>query len=150
MLSKTSEYALRAVLHLAREGADLPVRASEISRVLDVPANYLSKILHALARADILTSERGPRGGFRLARPANELTLAAVIEPFDPLMQQRSCLLGRPECSDATPCAVHDRWKQVSEPVAEFFRQTMVADLLEPGVTPLPLAKGGGTDAGSP
>ena len=59
VLSKTSEYALRAVLHLARCGADRTVRASEMASALAVPANYLSKILHNLARAGILSSERG-------------------------------------------------------------------------------------------
>lgn len=131
MLSKTAEYALRAVLHLARQPGEGPLRAAEIARALAVPPNYLSKILHTLARAAILTSERGPRGGFRLAQPAAQISLADVIEPFDQLIRRRSCLLGRPECSDLSPCGVHDRWKLISEPVTRFFLETMVADLLE-------------------
>ena len=69
MLSKTSEYALRAVLFLARESRDIPVPAGDIATGLDVPANYLSKILHTLSRAGVVSSERGPGGGYRLARP---------------------------------------------------------------------------------
>ncbi len=130
MISKTGEYALRAVLHLAQRGTAGPQRASQIARELGVPPNYLSKILHALARAGTLKSERGPGGGFRLARPPSEVALAEVLEPFDPMAREQTCLLGRPECSERNACMVHERWKRVREPVAQFFRETTIADLL--------------------
>ncbi len=128
MISKTAEYALRAVLFIARQSR--PTRANEISKALDVPSNYLSKILHSLARAGILTSGRGPRGGFQLAKPANEMALAELLEALDPSVLRADCLLGNPSCSDETACAVHDYWKQVREPVCLFFRNTTVADVL--------------------
>lgn len=130
MISKTAEYALRAVLYIARETERGPARANEIAAALEVPGNYLSKILHTLARAGILTSERGPRGGFRLAKDTNELYLADLLEALDPGVLRADCLLGSPSCSDETACAVHGRWKKVREPVCEFFRQTAVADVL--------------------
>ena len=68
MLSRTSQYALRAILYLADQPVERSVRAIDVAENLDVPANYLSKILHTLARSGLLISERGPRGGFRLAR----------------------------------------------------------------------------------
>ncbi|MGD2153809.1 MAG: Rrf2 family transcriptional regulator [Gemmatimonadales bacterium] len=131
MISKTDQYALRAVLCLAQQPAGATLGAVHIARRLELPGNYLSKILHSLARAGVLVSERGPRGGFRLARPANELSLAEVIEPFSSLAQERSCLLGREECSDDSPCRVHSRWKAVSDPVIGFFNETTIADLIE-------------------
>jgi Rrf2 family iron-sulfur cluster assembly transcriptional regulator len=136
MLSKSAEYALRVVLQMARLGRADPVRASDLARELRVPANYLSKILYLLARAGILVSERGRRGGFRLAVPVDALPLAAVVEPFDGPLDRRDCLLGRPECSDGSPCAAHERWKRVRDEVSRFFRETTVADLaasLQPG-----------------
>ncbi len=142
MISKTAEYALRALLHLAREESDQPLRSSQIAEALGVPSNYLSKILHSLARDGILISERGPRGGFRLARPAEELSLAEVLGPFDAHTTRRYCLLGRPECSDETACPVHERWKDVSEPVARFFQDTTLGDLLEGTLPHLTLGKG--------
>ncbi|HZD03887.1 MAG TPA: RrF2 family transcriptional regulator [Longimicrobiales bacterium] len=129
MLSQTAEYALRAVLHLAREGGRGPVRVDDIAAALDVPRNYLSKILHVLARAGILESTRGPHGGFELAHPAGDLTLADVVEEFDPLKESASCLLGRRRCDDRTPCSAHARWKEVAETVRSFFRETTVAEL---------------------
>lgn len=132
MISKTDQYALRAVLYLAQHSG-APVRAAEIARGLALPANYLSKILHALARAGVLDSERGPRGGFRLARPAEDVSLADVIEPFDSVASERACLFGRPECSDASPCPVHRKWKRASDPIIDFFNETKVSDLLNEG-----------------
>jgi Rrf2 family protein len=132
MLSKTSEYALRAVLYLARESREVPVPAGDIAAALDVPANYLSKILHTLSRAGVVRSERGPGGGYRLARPADSISLAEVVGAFDPITPASSCLLGRVRCRDDQPCAAHARWRQVFDPVTAFFRDTMVAELLEP------------------
>ncbi len=118
------------MLYLAEQGAGEPVRAAEIAQGLALPANYLSKILHTLVRAGVLRSERGPRGGFRLARSASEVSLADVIEPFDSLAQERFCLLGEERCSDDSPCNVHERWKQASDPMMGFFHNTVIADLL--------------------
>ncbi len=131
MLSQTAEYALRTVLYLAAAQQTSLHRASEIAEALDIPRNYLSKTLHLLARAGVLTSSRGKNGGFRLAKPASKLTLAEVVAPFDGPTGARICLLGRVACSDSDPCPAHARWKSVSGEVSTFFRETMVGDLLE-------------------
>ena len=130
MLSSTSEYALRATLYVAMHQYDGPVKRERISEALEIPANYLSKTLHQLARAGILTSGRGPHGGFVLARPADSLTLADVVATFDPLRFARRCLLGEGECSDLAPCAVHHRWKPVADPMRAFFSRTTIGELI--------------------
>ena len=130
MLSKTSQYALRAVLHLARD-PDTRVPAADVAAALDVPENYLSKILHALSRSGVVRSERGPRGGYRLARSPERMSVADVIVPFDPIAIESRCLLGNPRCPGSHPCAAHDRWRRVSEPVTGFFRDTSVSELLQ-------------------
>ncbi|HEX9709384.1 MAG TPA: Rrf2 family transcriptional regulator [Candidatus Thermoplasmatota archaeon] len=133
MLSQTAEYALRAVLYLAEKAGDGPVRVEDVAEALSVPRNYLSKILHVLARGGILASTRGPHGGFELAVPANRLVLADVVGAFDELEGRGTCLLGRTSCSDRAPCAAHHRWKEVSDTVRSFFRHTTVAELFEQG-----------------
>lgn len=130
VLSQTAEYALRTVLHLAGRPEDSgPARVGELARTLGIPQNYLSKTLHLLAREGVLASSRGKHGGFQLARPADRITLLDVVAPFDRMEQRRQCLLGRPTCSDVTPCAAHQRWRDTAEKVASFFRETTVADL---------------------
>ena len=131
MLSQTAEYALRTVLFLADHGGPAPVE--EIAQRLRVPRNYLSKTLHRLAREGVLRSARGKGGGFRLAVPADQLTLLRVVQPFDEISGERRCLLGRPQCSDRNPCPAHHQWRNVSERVTAFFRDRTVGDLLRGG-----------------
>jgi len=131
VLSGTAEYALRAAVHLAREGSRRPLRAEDLAEAVDVPRNYLGKILHELVRAGVLRSTRGKRGGFQLAVPPAELPLLRIVSPFDSIQPRRRCLLGRPECNDRSPCPVHHRWRATSEQIAAFFRETTLADVLD-------------------
>jgi Rrf2 family protein len=130
MLSNTAESALRAVLYLARHAQEHAVRVDEMAEALAVPRNYLSKTLHILAKRGVLASTRGPRGGFMLGVPASELTLNAIVEPFDPIEARKTCLLGRKKCSDRDPCTVHWRWRSIADQIANFFQQTTVGDLI--------------------
>lgn len=129
-ISGTSQYAIRAVAHIAEHGVEAPVRVGPIADALDVPRNYLSKTLHALSRAGVLKSERGPRGGFQLAVPAARLTLAQVTAPFEDV-KTRHCLLGRPQCGGAHACAAHGRWTTVSTALQHYFASTTIGDLLD-------------------
>jgi Rrf2 family protein len=142
MLSQTAEYALRAVLHVAEHGQERPVSVGDIAQALDVPRNYLSKTLHQLSRAGVLVSTFGPGGGFRLAVPAEALTLDFIVAPFD-TAGERHCLLGRAQCRDGDPCAAHAHWKGISEQIQQFFATTTVAALLRDPNVPLPAARRG-------
>lgn len=130
MLSLTAEYALRAVLYIADQNGGGPVRVDAMADALGLPRNYLSKTLNQLTKRGILSSQRGPAGGFRLRLDPDTLALATVVEGFDPEQGRRGCLLGRPRCSDENPCPAHGRWKAVAEEIGTFFRDTTVADLL--------------------
>ena len=133
ILSQTAVYALKAVMYLSETTKDDPVRVDDIAEALDVPRNYLSKILHVLGRAGLLQSTRGPHGGFRLAKPAAELLLTDVIGHFDDVTETSGCLLGRERCSDSDPCAAHSRWKDVSTAVRSFLSETSIEDLSRHG-----------------
>lgn len=129
MLSQTAEYALRAAVWLA-EHPQGPVRVGDLAHALRVPQNYLSKTLHQLARAGVLASTRGKHGGFQLARRPAAIRLLEIVQPFEPLTDRRTCVLGRAVCSDAAPCQAHDRWKQVMSTTTAFFGETTLADLI--------------------
>ena len=121
MLSQTAEYALRAVLYVAEHGTGRPVRGAEMADALRIPRNYLSKILHQLARHGVLVSLRGKAGGFQLCVQPDRLALGVVVAVFDGIGTERRCLLGRSKCTDGTASAAY------------FFRDTTVADLLGSG-----------------
>lgn len=133
LLSKSGEYALLALLHLADRPDATPVRGSEIAQALGVPSNYLSKLLHQLTRAGVLGSERGPRGGFHLAIPPDELSLARALQPIEADRLDPRCLLGRPECTDHDPCAAHEQWRTLSKHLERFLNETTVSSLLSDG-----------------
>lgn len=132
MLSQTAEYALRAAVHLAERHGTGPIRVDDIASELDVPRNYLSKILHILAKAELLRSTRGPNGGFELAEPPAKTPLIEVVRHFDPALASEgsACLLGREACRDDDPCAAHDRWGAVRTQVQSFFQNTTLGNLV--------------------
>jgi Rrf2 family protein len=137
MLSSTAEYAVRAVLYVAGHQAEGPVRVGDVAAALDMPQNYLAKVLHELARSGLLLSTRGKRGGFRLAKPADHIALHTVVSQFDGITTRRTCLLGRHDCSDRHPCPAHGRWRAIAEDTARFFRETTVGQLVDGhGVVP--------------
>jgi Rrf2 family protein len=129
ILSQTARYALQAMVYLADHGGDGPVRVDQVAEGLQVPRNYLSKILHTLARNGLLNSLRGPKGGFSLARMAEEIPLREVVEQFDTMDPSKICLLGRPVCGGANPCVAHKHWGEVKDRVSGFLEGTTVQDL---------------------
>jgi Rrf2 family protein len=82
-LSKKTDYALLALSYLARSESGRAANTKEIAEQYDIPVEMLAKILQKLAKARLITSTAGPTGGYRLARPATEITVAAAIEAVD-------------------------------------------------------------------
>ena len=128
-VSQTAKYALRATLFIAARRKRGPVRVDEMALALRVPRNYLSKTLHRLARAHVLTSTRGPLGGFVLGRPAHRLTVGEIVAPFSRTLSA-GCLLRRGPCRLDEPCSAHAEWRRVTDRTRVFLDETTVADLL--------------------
>jgi Rrf2 family protein len=94
-ISAKADYAVRAVVELAAADGDKPVKAERIANAQEIPLNFLENILGELRHAGIVRSHRGAEGGFRLAKPANEVTVADVIRAVEgPLASVRG---GPPE-----------------------------------------------------
>jgi len=79
LISQTAQYALRALVHIADNAGEGRIQVDPMATALDIPRNYLSKILHGLGQAGLLDSQRGPRGGFRLARDPGQIRLMDVV-----------------------------------------------------------------------
>jgi len=128
MLSRTSEYALRALIHLAQHEEDCPISGAHIAGETGIPPKYLSKILGDLVRAGVLDSSPGKTGGFRLRRSAKKVSLLDVLTPFEQF-ERRRCPFGNAECSDLNPCNAHEQWKKVIETEQRFLMKTTVHDI---------------------
>lgn len=129
-ISRTADHALRAVLHLAQEDPDAWIPAHRIADALGAPSNYLAKTLGSLARAGVVEGMRGAVGGFRLARPADRLAVAEVLDAVDAPEDRRVCLLGDRLCERGDPCGAHVLWTTLQRRAQEPFRSTTVAELL--------------------
>lgn len=129
-LTQTGEYALRAAIQIASQPPGRRLSAGEMARSLSVPEKYLGRVLSVLAREGVLESVRGVNGGFRLARPAAEVSLAEVVTPFETVLERPQCLTRPGPCDPAQPCAAHAPWEVPRGQVAEFFRATTLAALV--------------------
>jgi len=131
MISKTGVHAILALALLAKLDPDEYAGASHIAKEVGAPQNYLGKLLKHLAEEGILESKKGFGGGFRLALPADEITLLDVLEPVDRVSKWNGCFLGRTKCSDESPCAVHDRWSRIRTMYLQFLKDTTIAELAQ-------------------
>ena len=130
MISRTAEYAVRAVVVLARHFGERLMSADAIASRIGAPRNYLSKTLNALARSGILTSARGPGGGFSLAVSPDTLTVAAVVDVFDGIRPGAlRCLVRDAACDPANACAAHRRWLAITRGGREPLTHTAISEL---------------------
>lgn len=105
-LSPSARYALEGLVHLARSGGGFCL-AHDVARERRLPHSFLGKIFQRLARAGLLRSQRGPGGGYSLARPPEKVFLGEIVSAVEPSSGERQCLLESVPCGDA-PCALHE------------------------------------------
>jgi Rrf2 family protein len=127
--SRQCEYALQAVLFLALKTDGEMTSIKELTRRLDIPHHFLGKILQDLTKKRLLTSLKGPTGGFGLAMPAKEITLFHIVEAIDGADFLKTCVLGFRECSGSSPCAVHEKWASLRESVYSMLVSKNIAQL---------------------
>lgn len=130
MLSKTGTHALRAVIALAELPPGEFAGATTIAAGIKAPRNYLGKLLQQLAHAGIVESQKGMGGGFRLALPAEEISLFDVVDPIEHIERWTGCLLGQDRCSDGQACTLHFRWKTVRDQYVQMLKETYIAELV--------------------
>lgn len=131
MLTTTSQYALRALVHLAKLPQGRVVLGRDLAAATEIPPNYLSKILVSLRNAGILETSRGSGGGYRLRKAAQEIYLIDVVELFETVSRHQTiCLLnGAHQCNEATPCSAHAIWRDLRATYMGFLISTPLAAL---------------------
>ena len=129
MISTTSQYALRALVHMARLPDGTTVLSRDLAGATQVPGNYLSKVLLTLRNAGFLQSTRGAGGGYRLNKPADHIYLIDVVELFEGSKAKPTCLLNNRPCSEETPCNAHKVWRELSMVYNGFLVTTTLASV---------------------
>jgi len=134
ILSNTCKYAIRATIYLAlNEGEEKKIGIKKISEDLEIPTPFLGKILQNLVKFKILSSTKGPHGGFGLAKSDHEITLLEIIEVIDGLDIFEECLIGLRTCNekghDVVPCPMHRKFRPISNQLYDLFNTETIGNL---------------------
>lgn len=123
MFSKTTEYALRATIFIAQKGTlQNKLGIEEISKAIDSPKSFTAKILQTLTKNNkIVSSVRGPRGGFYMSESSKLLSLRAVLDALEEDNILKKCILGLNKCSEINPCPLHAEYKVIRENITALF-----------------------------
>jgi Rrf2 family protein len=131
-ISRSTEYAVRALTFLAQHQ---PLGSYHLTRkmaeLLGIPAPFLGKILQPLVALQILESQRGRNGGFRLVAKPGDVTVLQIAHSQETASAARSCFLGQAECSDERACPMHAYWKVAAGNFDLQMESTTLADLAQ-------------------
>lgn len=129
VLSRTSQYAIQALIYIATQPPGEPVLNRDIADRLNVPSAYLAKILQNLCKQGLLDSFRGRLGGFCLREGMHKTSLMQALALTEGPDFTKSCILGLKECSDETACPMHFKWLPVKKKIIALLEGMTLEDL---------------------
>ena len=134
-LTKRGDYAVRAMLALARGAGNGLLSARRISDAMDIPVRFLPQVLGDLQRAGLVEAAAGRSGGYRLARTAEQISLLDVIEAVEGDSRRRVCVLRGGPCGVDGHCDVHDVFFEGQDALRSTFARSTLAELAAPATT---------------
>ncbi len=131
-ISRKVDYALRALIYLARHGGEPACTLGTIAADIDVSRQFLAKIVEELAHRGLVRSRRGARGGYVLGRAAADITFNDVIEAVEGPIALNICLDGQGDCTLLGACGMQPVWQEAQRRLVDVFAQTTLADVGTP------------------
>lgn len=128
MLSRTAVLAIKALAALAALPERQCAGATHIAQQIGAPENYLGKLLQLLSHAGLVCSQKGLKGGFRLAKAPEKISLMDIAEPIDHVSRWNGCFMGG-VCCQPGPCPLHEKWATVRSQYASFLSTTTIAEV---------------------
>jgi Rrf2 family protein len=128
-LSSEGRYALRALVYLAEIGEQ--ASADRISAEANVPRRLLARILARLSHAGLVESEQGRRGGSRLGRPPQEITLLDAVEAAEGPFGVTRCIMQNRACGSGPPCALHNAWEEGQQAILGYLKNQTLDDFVQ-------------------
>jgi FeS assembly SUF system regulator len=134
ILSKLADYGVIVATHMAMTG-ERQMTAATLAAETRLPRATVAKVLKTLAHAGIVTGARGAAGGYRLARPANQIALTEVIAAIDGILAPTQCTSHQPDCARAEFCSTRPHWQRINRVVGAALSAVTLAELTPFGVS---------------
>jgi Rrf2 family iron-sulfur cluster assembly transcriptional regulator len=129
-LTTKGRYAVTAMLDLALHAKDRPITLADISQRQGISLSYLEQLFSKLRKQGLVASARGPGGGYRLSRDANDIMVASVITAVDEKVHVTKCE-GRGDCQNGEACLTHELWCDLSDQIYKFLDGISLGQLVE-------------------
>ena len=130
MISKTCKYGIRAAVFVASKATDgVKLSVKDIAREIDAPEAFTAKILQTLNKHRIITSLKGPYGGFFIEDFQLDQPVINIVNAIDGMTVFWECGLGLKQCSNTHPCPMHDKFKVARETLRKVFQETTIRHL---------------------
>ena len=130
-LTTKGRYAVTAMLDLAlHQGQQRPVTLQDIAANQEISLSYLEQLFARLRQGGLVRGTRGPGGGYRLAKDANEISIAGIITAVDEKADLTRCG-GKSDCQQGEECLTHELWAELSETIYQFLDNISLADLIQ-------------------
>lgn len=129
--SKTCEFAIRALVYFADHPEKSAASVKDVGRESGVSPSYVAKIFQCLVKSRILSSKRGPFGGYAPLIPMSQLTLLRIVHALDDLKKSpfSNCVMGFDRCNDKNPCPLHPVWVKAKTRMLERLNVCTIADV---------------------
>jgi Rrf2 family iron-sulfur cluster assembly transcriptional regulator len=129
-LTTKGRFAVTAMLDLALNEASKPVTLAGISERQHISLSYLEQLFSRLRKQGLVTSVRGPGGGYRLAKPPTQISVACIIAAVDEQIDATQCG-GTENCHDEGRCMTHDLWASLNNKILDYLADVALADLVD-------------------
>ncbi len=130
-ITRQADYALRAMMYLAKLEPNQRAATSEIAKEKQIPPSFLAKIISQLSIAGFVHTSRGARGGVMLSRPASEISVLDVVEAIDGPITVNECTLSSAGCPFSNNCPLHDLWCGVQQEMVKRLKSTNFAQIMD-------------------
>jgi Rrf2 family protein len=134
-ITRATDYAVRVTIHLATVPALTMVPVPVLAHAIDAPRSFVSKVLQRLVQAGLVTSQRGTRGGFQLARSAADISLLDVVEAIEGPTQINLCLPQGPNCKRKDWCAAHPVWADAQAALVKVLGKASIEQLARDSIS---------------
>ena len=134
-ITRQADYGILLLATLAQCPGRLAWTAGDLAEHSHVPLAMVSKILKVLTRGGLLQSQRGPKGGYRLAHPPAQLTLARMVEVLDGPVALTECTGANGSCDQQSRCHIHPTWQQINQTISDALEGITLAEMIRPEQT---------------